>query len=172
VLHRFTGRICLLCALIGSGPALFLATKIQDNGPIENAIVVSLAICWIVSMCLTFKYAFERDVIRHRAWAVRFTVITHAVPLISRVILLPLWAIKGCPKWAMHPPTSSDPSLFPQVTWCTAAVLLPVIDACVFMEMRSVNVPYAWSILPSGDVLKDPLLKNEVSNAEGNGLQN
>lgn len=172
VFHRLTGRICLLCALIGSGPALFLATKIQDNGHIENAIVVSLAIYWIVSMCLTFKYAFERDIVRHRAWAVRFTVITHAVPLISRVLIVPLWAMRGFHKWTLHPPTSSDPSLFPLMTWCTAAVLLPTIELFVFMEMRSANAPYAWSILPSGDALKDPFLKNEVSNAEGNGQQN
>jgi len=143
--HRVTGRICLASALLSSIPSLRLASSIADNGPVENALVVALGVAWIVAALQTWRCARAKAITKHRSWGVRFTVLTHVVPVGARIAGVPLWMLKGRPKWSLDPiPASSDPSIFPAITWIIAASILPAMEMFVHLEVRGIAKSH-WS---------------------------
>lgn len=71
--------------------------------------------------------------------AVRFTVITHTLPVVARLIGLFLWMGLGRPDgWAEEPELrASDPRMFPIITCATVGLVLPLMEWCVYMEEGS-----------------------------------
>lgn len=131
--HKLLGKTCLVSAALSSFPAIPLALTIHDNGAIENTIVLALCFVWVASGWLTYYFAaIKKNMLCHRAWAVRFCVVTHTVPVVSRIIAYFVWAYEGKPKWT--PSASSSPTLFPRITWCTLFVLVPLVESCVMLE--------------------------------------
>ena len=71
--------------------------------------------CNFTSICN--RFCVRSDILRHRSWGVRFTVISHTVPVVARIIIVPLWIFMGRPKFSET--ASSSPFLFPRMTWIT-----------------------------------------------------
>jgi hypothetical protein len=102
--HRWTGRLCLASALLSSFPALKLSLTLHDNGFWERLMVFILALAWLLSIILTYYYAaVNRNIVKHSEWGIRFTVYTHTIPLVGRVIAIFLWFYKGKPMWTLEP---------------------------------------------------------------------
>ena len=133
--HRWMGRACLASSLITGVPTLYLATRVIDNGLAEDVLVVVAALLWILSAVLTWYYAWTKQIPRHRRWAVRFTVLTHSVPVGSRIVGTLLYLSWGRPSaWSIDPPASSHPRLFPWMIWITVLTLIPLCEVFVYLE--------------------------------------
>ena len=87
--------------------------------------------CNFTSICN--RFCVRSDILRHRSWGVRFTVISHTVPVVARIIIVPLWIFMGRPKFSET--ASSSPFLFPRMTWITALVLFPLMEWAVHLEV-------------------------------------
>lgn len=133
--HRWMGRVCLSLSLVTGIPTLYLALRVIDNGMLEHALVVFAGLLWILSAVLTWHYAWTKQIARHRRWGVRFVVLTHSVPVWSRIVGSLLYISWSRPSaWSIDPPASSHARLFPWMTWITVATLLPLCEALVYLE--------------------------------------
>lgn len=130
--HRAVGQLTLVAALLSSVPALYLAGKIHDDGMLEHVIITGFTIAWIVSALMTWRTASNKNIAQHRRWAARFTAYTHVIPLMARIVAVPVYFYYGAPSWA--PGRSSDPRIFPVMVRWVAAMVLPFGELCVWME--------------------------------------
>ncbi|GMI04251.1 hypothetical protein TrLO_g7263 [Triparma laevis f. longispina] len=137
--HRWFGRLCLLSSWVPVGPAAYLATKMFDNGLFENFLVVVAAILWFASGALAFYFIkVKKNIALHRNFAVRFTVITHTLPVLARLIGLVLWMGLGRPDgWSIEPLRASEPRMFPIIVYATVGCVFPLMEACVWLEEGS-----------------------------------
>ena len=70
-LHRWSGRVLVVCGLIIGTSALIMSYKMNIGGPNETAATTLYAIVFLI--CLTKAYLFIRrkQVARHREWMIR-----------------------------------------------------------------------------------------------------
>ncbi|HET9307565.1 MAG TPA: DUF2306 domain-containing protein [Candidatus Sulfotelmatobacter sp.] len=70
-LHRWSGRVLVVCGLIIGTSALIMSYKMNIGGPNETAATTLFAIVFLI--CLTKAYLFIRrkEVARHREWMIR-----------------------------------------------------------------------------------------------------
>ena len=74
-LHRLTGRIFLLCVLVGSVTALRLAID-TTFGWAFGVGLASLAVAWLVTSGTAYYAAVRRDFDAHKVWMLRAYVVT------------------------------------------------------------------------------------------------
>lgn len=70
-LHRWSGRVLVVCGLVIGTSALIMSYKMNIGGPNETAASTLFAIVFLI--CLTKAYLFIRrkEVARHREWMIR-----------------------------------------------------------------------------------------------------
>lgn len=70
-LHRWSGRVLVVCGLIIGTSALIMSYKMNIGGPNETAATTLFAMVFLI--CLTKAYLFIRrkEVARHREWMIR-----------------------------------------------------------------------------------------------------
>jgi hypothetical protein len=75
--HRWMGRFyiaaCLVGGVAGGSIALFTAA-----GPVAGIGFLGLAIAWVVSTVMAFRYALKRDFAAHERWMIRSFALTLA----------------------------------------------------------------------------------------------
>ncbi len=76
-LHRWFGRIYVAACLIGAIAALPLALG-ASTGPITTAGFGTLAILWVFTTWLAWRYARRRRFAEHRSWMIRSFALTFA----------------------------------------------------------------------------------------------
>ena len=70
--HRITGRIYVTSAILtGLGGLLFIALRGTVGGPMMSASFALYGVLMIVAGAQTIRHAMARDLVRHRAWAIR-----------------------------------------------------------------------------------------------------
>ncbi|WP_406089262.1 DUF2306 domain-containing protein [Kitasatospora purpeofusca] len=93
-LHRLTGRLYLLAVLAAGTGGLLMAPR-GLVGPVAPIGFTGLAVLLLLSSALAWRAARRRDILRHRAWAVRsFALIMAAATL---RIWLPVMDLAGVP---------------------------------------------------------------------------
>jgi hypothetical protein len=134
--HRWIGRFCILSALVSAVPAAYLGTHMYDNGSWSNFLVVLSAVLWAASGALAYYFIrFKKNIRLHRNFATRFAVMTHALPVIGRIVGLVLWAIGGrTASWSVSPLRSSVPELLPIMVNVTFMIMLPTMELLVWLE--------------------------------------
>lgn len=86
-LHRWFGRIYVVACLIGAIAAFPLALG-ASTGPITTAGFGTLAILWVVTTVLAWRYARRRQFTEHRMWMIRSFSLTFAA--VTLRLYLPL----------------------------------------------------------------------------------
>lgn len=72
VLHRWLGRIYVICAMVaGVGGFVFIVQKATIGGPVMNLGFGLYGVLMALSAAQALRYALDRDLVRHRAWAMR-----------------------------------------------------------------------------------------------------
>ncbi|MFB8240087.1 DUF2306 domain-containing protein [Kitasatospora purpeofusca] len=93
-LHRFTGRLYLLAVLAAGTGGLLMAPR-GLVGPVAPIGFTGLAVLLLLSSALAWRAGRRRDLLRHRAWAIRsFALIMAAATL---RIWLPVMDLAGVP---------------------------------------------------------------------------
>ncbi|GMI03695.1 hypothetical protein TrVE_jg3581 [Triparma verrucosa] len=102
----------------------------------ENFLVVVAAVLWFLSAVFAYYFiAINKDIGYHRNFATRFTVITHTLPVVARLIGLFLWLGMDRPDgWSQDPLRASEPAMFPIITWLTVVIVLPSMEIIVYFE--------------------------------------
>eukprot|EP00439_Symbiodinium_sp_Y106_P002792 s210_g1.t1 len=131
-LHRWTGRICIASTLLTIYPSYKLAWQIDTVSVYFQAVIAALSGLWLLSVALTWYYAWKRDIPRHRDWGIRFAAYTHTIPVLSRIVSIPVWLAAGAPPYELYPELkSSTPETFWQVVLFTALLLFPLSEMMV-----------------------------------------
>ena len=91
-LHRLTGRVYVLCCLVGGVTALPIAVR-SAGGPVAQSGFFAMAVVWLLCTCNAWRLAVQGRVSEHKRWMVRsfaatFTAVTFrlllfAVPLVT-----------------------------------------------------------------------------------------
>jgi uncharacterized membrane protein len=80
-LHRSLGRVYVVGCVIGGVSGLLLAYG-TSSGPVATAGFGLLAVAWLATTLLAWRYAIGRDIKRHRRWMTRsFSLTLAAVTL-------------------------------------------------------------------------------------------
>jgi hypothetical protein len=75
--HRWIGRTYAVGCLVGGAAGVMLALG-TSAGPIAAAGFSILAVLWIASTALAWRYAFKRNFVAHRQWMIRSFALTFA----------------------------------------------------------------------------------------------
>jgi uncharacterized membrane protein len=70
-LHRWTGRVLLVCGLIIGITALVMSYKMNIGGPNETAATTLFAIVFLISLIKAYLHIRRKEVARHREWMIR-----------------------------------------------------------------------------------------------------
>lgn len=70
-LHRWSGRILVVCGLIIGISALIMSFKMNIGGPNETAATTLFAIMFLICLTKAYLYIRRKDVLRHREWMIR-----------------------------------------------------------------------------------------------------
>lgn len=70
-LHRWMGRVLVICGLIIGASALVMSYKMNIGGPNETAATTLYAIVFLICLIKAYRYIRRKDVTRHREWMIR-----------------------------------------------------------------------------------------------------
>ncbi len=70
-LHRRMGTLLVISALIIGVSALVMSFKMNIGGPNETAATTLFAIVFLFSLIKAYRYAVQRQIVRHREWMIR-----------------------------------------------------------------------------------------------------
>lgn len=74
-LHRTLGLLYVVCVVIGGISGLMMAFN-ATGGWIAKSGFASLALSWLITTVLAFKYALQGDITRHKKWIYRSVALT------------------------------------------------------------------------------------------------
>lgn len=94
VVHRWVGRLYVLCCTVGGVAGLVLAFG-STAGPVAGLGFGSLAVIWLTVNALAWKAALDRRFDQHRRWMIRSFALTFAA--VTLRVYLPLSQIAGLP---------------------------------------------------------------------------
>ena len=99
-LHRWLGRVYVAGVLIG-GIAGFTLAFYSVGGLAAQAGFLVLAVCWLLSTGLAFRYILRRDIVAHQRWMIRSYALT--LGAVTLRIYLPLFLMQGIPFEQAYP---------------------------------------------------------------------
>src|SRR5579863_3649647 len=70
-LHRWLGRVLLICGLIIGASALTMSFRMNIGGPNETAATTLFAILFLICLTKAYLYIRRKEVARHREWIIR-----------------------------------------------------------------------------------------------------
>ena len=70
-LHRQMGTLLVICALIIGLSALVMSYRMNIGGPNETAATTLFAIVFLFCLVRAYRYALQRNIMRHREWMIR-----------------------------------------------------------------------------------------------------
>lgn len=70
-LHRWSGRVLVICGLIIGVTALTMSFKMNIGGPNETAATTLFAIVFLICITKAYLYIRRKEVARHREWMIR-----------------------------------------------------------------------------------------------------
>jgi len=70
-LHRWSGRVLLICGLIIGASALIMSFRMNIGGPNETAATTLFAIVFLICLTKAYLYIRRKEVARHREWIIR-----------------------------------------------------------------------------------------------------
>jgi uncharacterized membrane protein len=69
--HRWMGRILVVCGLIIGFSALVMSYKMNIGGPNETAATTLFAIVFLICLIKAYRHIRRKEVERHREWMIR-----------------------------------------------------------------------------------------------------
>jgi uncharacterized membrane protein len=85
-LHRWTGRVFLVCAVIVGVSALVMGFLTPIGGFNETAAVSVFALLFLFALAKAFRYIRRREVARHREWMIRAFALGLGVSTIRPIV--------------------------------------------------------------------------------------
>lgn len=70
-LHRWSGRLLVICGLIIGTSALIMSYRMNIGGPNETAATTLYAIVFLICLIKAYLFIRRRQVTRHREWMIR-----------------------------------------------------------------------------------------------------
>ncbi len=70
-LHRWMGRVLVICGLIIGVSALVMSYKMNIGGPNETAATTLFAIVFLICLIKAYRHVRRKEVERHREWMIR-----------------------------------------------------------------------------------------------------
>src|SRR5579871_2232903 len=70
-LHRWSGRVLVLCGLIIGASALVMSYTMNIGGPNETAATTLFAILFLYCLIRAYRHIRRKEVARHREWMIR-----------------------------------------------------------------------------------------------------
>lgn len=70
-LHRWSGRVLVICGLIIGASALVMSYTMNIGGPNETAATTLFAIVFLICLIKAYLYIRRKEVARHREWMIR-----------------------------------------------------------------------------------------------------
>lgn len=70
-LHRWSGRLLVICGLIIGTSALIMSYRMNIGGPNETAATTLYAIVFLICLIKAYLFIRRRNVTRHREWMIR-----------------------------------------------------------------------------------------------------
>lgn len=122
-LHRWAGRVYVGGVLIGGIAGLYLAFY-ASGGLSARFGFGLLAVLWLLSTGLAFKYILQRNVVLHQRWMIRSYALT--LGAVTLRIWLPLFLVMGVP----------FDQAYPAIAWLAWVPNL-VIAEWVFLRLRT-----------------------------------
>lgn len=69
--HRWMGRVLVICGLIVGMSALIMSFKMNIGGPNETAATTLFAIIFLICLVRAYLHIRRKEVVRHREWMIR-----------------------------------------------------------------------------------------------------
>jgi len=85
-LHRWIGRVVLVCGLIIGGSALVMSPQMAIGGPNETAATMLFAIAFLFSLIKAFLHIRRGRVALHREWMIRAFAVGFAVASVRPIV--------------------------------------------------------------------------------------
>jgi uncharacterized membrane protein len=70
-IHRWMGRVLVICGLIIGASALVMSFRMNIGGPNETAATTLFAIVFLICLIRAYVYIRRKEVARHREWMIR-----------------------------------------------------------------------------------------------------
>lgn len=70
-IHRWMGRVLVVCGLIIGISALVMSYTMNIGGPNETAATTLFAIVFLICLCKAYVHIGRKEVARHREWMIR-----------------------------------------------------------------------------------------------------
>jgi uncharacterized membrane protein len=70
-IHRWMGRMLVICGLIIGVSALVMSFKMNIGGPNETAATTLFAIIFLICLVKAYRHIRRKEVARHREWMIR-----------------------------------------------------------------------------------------------------
>jgi uncharacterized membrane protein len=70
-IHRWMGRVLVICGLIIGASALVMSFRMNIGGPNETAATTLFAIVFLICLIKAYVHIRRKDVARHREWMIR-----------------------------------------------------------------------------------------------------
>jgi uncharacterized membrane protein len=70
-LHRWLGRVLVVCGLVTGISALVMSYKMNIGGPNETAATTLFAIVFLICLIKAYRHIRRKEVERHREWMIR-----------------------------------------------------------------------------------------------------
>jgi uncharacterized membrane protein len=85
-LHRWMGRVVLICGIIIGSSALVMSPQMAIGGPNESAATMLFAIIFLVSLVKAFLHIRNGRVALHREWMIRAFAVGFAVATVRPIV--------------------------------------------------------------------------------------
>jgi Predicted membrane protein (DUF2306) len=129
--HRWIGRTYAVGCLVGGAAGVMLAIG-TSAGPIATAGFSLLAVLWIVSTALAWRYALKRNFVEHRRWMIRSFALTFAA--VTLRVYLPI-------SLAMHVPFEQAYRAISFLCWIPNLALAELYLARTVRKYSPVSTP-------------------------------
>lgn len=91
-IHRWTGRVYVACCIAG-GVSGGLIGPFASTGPVAASGFTALAVAWLITTAMAYRYAVARDFARHERWMVRSFALTLAAVTLRLYLPLGVFAL-------------------------------------------------------------------------------
>lgn len=131
-IHKNVGRLLIACGVIQIPTTIYMGVNWADKEVVDvmRALLVIFAFLWgLWGMAVLYYIRWKRNIDLHRQWAVRFSVISHFIPIFGRLLTVLIWFFYGQPEVEEGRIQALQTSI-----WTLVAIFIPCQEFFVWLE--------------------------------------
>lgn len=133
--HRRIGMLLVICGGLQIPTTCWLGIQWPDQEVLDimRVMFCVFAFLWgLWGFAVLYYIRWKKDMAMHRQWAVRFAVICHFVPIVGRLLVIPIWYLYAAPLDVEGRIVTLQTGI-----WTLVCIFLPFQEFWVWLETGS-----------------------------------